>query len=660
MQQTDLFGLTNIRFKQHGLLAGLCLVAILLPEVLMLGGIASTAAWAITLVWYPIAVPAVLYCLTLWAYGKHNLWMGIAVASWVLIMWLLIPIISAAATPLSPWFLLPQAPRMLSGGQGEWLLLAALILASAVARRFAVTRPYRPAGLVFIGSTAVALMVIVIAVVYSISIAPMKFSDDQLPTERELYDRIKDVYLIGARRPGTDAHKRATRHIFESLRVSGIDDVRKDSFEIDTWNARHWRLQVRAGDQTPLDIESFYTPWSKPTSSAGVDGPLVYVGAGKESDLEGLDLNGKVVLVDYFSADMLEAQLRSISYMGYEMGDPEAFNSHKIPTLWAYEGYLNFIERIKGRGVAAVIGVLNGYPDFGEFTYYAPYNGEYAPVTSLYIPEHEGERLKALILMGGADANVVLQADTVKDTADFVYAVLPGNSESSIIVHSHMDSPWASAVEDASGVGLVLGMADYYSQLPVQERSKTLIFLFTADHFGGGKATHEFIEKHQDGLLQHLVMDICIEHIALEYNPPEPVSNRVEPSLFFSSENPIIVSQLSQLIERYRLSRTFLLPTATPIGMPNDGHHFWLHGYNVVANISGPSWLFDKADTLDKVAVDRLVPATKLNIDLIAQLSRYPDFLLSIAPNYIFLIWYLFVINPLLFLFGSVSRYSSK
>jgi hypothetical protein len=68
----------------------------------------------------------------------------------------------------------------------------------------------------------------------------------------------------------------------------------------------------------------------------------------------------------------------------------------------------------------------------------------------------------------------------------------------------------------------------------------------------------------------------------------------------------------------------------------------------VVSYISGPVYLFDAADTLDRVPRDQLVPLAKLYIDYIENLNRYPDFMLRFNINALARLLTAFVFSPLI------------
>ena len=60
--------------------------------------------------------------------------------------------------------------------------------------------------------------------------------------------------------------------------------------------------------------------------------------------------------------------------------------------------------------------------------------------------------------------------------ANVVSAILPGMSDEIILVHSHHDSSFNGAIQDASGMSTVLAIAKYFSQIPMEKRKKTLMF----------------------------------------------------------------------------------------------------------------------------------------------------------------------------------------
>ena len=92
--------------------------------------------------------------------------------------------------------------------------------------------------------------------------------------------------------------------------------------------------------------------------------------------------------------------------------------------------------------------------------------------------------------------------------------MLRGASDDWIIIGSHHDGPWASAVEDASGTALVLAQARYWSQVPERKRPHNLMFLLNSGHMSGGAGLKHFVETNQDFITNDTVVEVHLEHAA--------------------------------------------------------------------------------------------------------------------------------------------------
>jgi len=274
-------------------------------------------------------------------------------------------------------------------------------------------------------------------------------------------------------------------------------------------------------------------------------------------------------------------------------------------------------------------------------------------VPSLYIREEDGEILKKRLQEGPLEINLVLDATISRGGGEAVniYTVLRGKSDRNFIISSHFDSPWSSGVEDSSGVGMVLALARYYAQVPLEERQRTMVFLFTGSHFVGEPSSDNFIERHKEGMLSDNLFYMCIEHIADNW----PYSNYAEARGVFFKENPVAISLYAGLLQRYGLYGTLLFPTVTPLGVPTDAGPLSREGFPVVSYISGPVYLFDAADTLERVPRDQLAPLAKLYIDFIDNLNRYPDFMLRFNINTLVRLLTAFVFSPLIAI-GFITR----
>ena len=199
-------------------------------------------------------------------------------------------------------------------------------------------------------------------------------------------------------------------------------------------------------------------------------------------------------------------------------------------------------------------------------------------------------------------------------TTHNVVGTLPGGSDDWIVIASHHDGPWASAVEDASGTALVLAQARYWSQVPARERPHNLLFLLTSGHMAGGAGTRAFVEGHED-LLPRVVLEVHLEHAARQC---EPSGGRLvptddpEPRWWFTTRHPALESIVRQAVATEDLRRSLVLPPdAFFESPPTDGSAFHGAGVPIVQYLTAPMYLFDAQDTLDKIHLGTLVPLTR-------------------------------------------------
>jgi hypothetical protein len=197
-----------------------------------------------------------------------------------------------------------------------------------------------------------------------------------------------------------------------------------------------------------------------------------------------------------------------------------------------------------------------------------------------------------------------------------------------VMIASHHDGPWASAVEDGSGIALVLAQATYWAARPAEERPHRLRFLLQGGHMSGGAGLHRYIEQHRDELAS-VVLEVHLEHAALEVaDPPSGPATAPEelvstglatPRWWFTSRNPRLEAAVLDALAIEQLDRSMLAaPDAFGAQPPTDGGFYHAAGVPIVNVLAAPFYLFDAMDTLDKVDVDSLVPLTRATIRVVA------------------------------------------
>lgn len=457
-----------------------------------------------------------------------------------------------------------------------------------------------------------------------------------IPSKDEIFQWVLDLYSLGPRIPGSEGDLKAEVYLRDKLLEFGFKDVRMEPIGITLWLAKRWSLEVSLGGEGAKRVPCFYVPYTAPTS--GLESELVYVGEGLPEDFEKLDVSGKIVMV---SVRFLPLQVSLLSPLAYFVHDPRG----TIPPDWAHPatwirlncmgmglikvGY-DAYEIARERGAIGFIGILEDYPKMGEeLTYYAPYDGVLRPMPGLWVSKEVGDALKGMLSKGKVKARMTLEAEIKPAVTHNVYGVLPGNTDEYIIIHSHHDGPFQSAVEDASGCSVVLALAKYFAKRGEQAK-RSLLFLFTAGHFYGGAegiGQKAFIEAHRNDVIPRTLIDIAIEHVAKEClvkNGVAVLTDNVEPRGLFTTDNPVLIDIAKRAIVKNDVERILVLPTTTPIDVPTDAHLFWRSGIPIYSLISGPVYLFDATDTPDKVAKDQLEVLTRMFIDVVRKLDATP------------------------------------
>jgi hypothetical protein len=425
--------------------------------------------------------------------------------------------------------------------------------------------------------------------------------DALTPSEAQIHGWIAEVFAQGVRRPGYAADRWAEGWIAERLRALGAEAVRMEPVELSRWEPRHASLSV-AGEE----IACFPLPHAAATPP--IELPLVPF-----DPAEPARVRGAAALVDVPMLRLPHAFLAAQASFTYDPSGSFAGAAQLLPFGSAFQAVM---EPALAAGAAAFVGVLRDYPGDSK-DYYVPYDGLARPIPGLWIRGSDGARLHALAARGGARAQIEVDAERSTVVDHNVVAELPGADDETVVIGSHHDGPWASAVEDASGIALVLAQAAYWARLPRAERPHRLIFLLNAGHMHGGAGARAFLTAHR-GELARIVLELHLEHAAAELDAAALPTGRPEARWWFTSCLPRLEAAVRAAIEGERLERSFVLPPTVFGPHPTtDGGFFHLEGVPLVNLLAAPFYLFDAMDTLDKIHRPSLVPITRAAIRIV-------------------------------------------
>jgi hypothetical protein len=270
-------------------------------------------------------------------------------------------------------------------------------------------------------------------------------------------------------------------------------------------------------------------------------------------------------------------------------------------------------------GAVAFVGTLSGYPG-DSCEYYVPYDGIARPIPGVWVRGSDGTRLRALLAQGTVAISLKVDSRREQITCHNLVGELPGADPEPVVIGSHHDGPWSSAVEDGSGMALVLAQAAYWSALPREERPHRLIFLLNAGHMVGGAGCLAFVEQHAEEL-NRIVLELHLEHAAREFEEREGElvpTGRPETRWFFTSRIPALEAAVWRSLEAEQVERSLILaPDAIGPQPTTDGGFFHPAGVPLVNYLTAPFYLFDAMDRMDKIDVPSLVPVTRAAIRIV-------------------------------------------
>lgn len=438
--------------------------------------------------------------------------------------------------------------------------------------------------------------------------------DRLLPTTEVMQEWIAEIVAQGIRRPGYPADQWAESWIRDRFVEFGLQDVTLDPIDVERWEPRNWSLTVwheETPDRTER-IPCYPIPFS--AAASGLEGALA-VSTGNPPQ----DLTGKIAVFENRFLALPQTVARALATWAH---DPDGEFDTLVQLLPFGTRFQRVMEPEIAAGAAGFVGILRGLP-WETDRYFVPYDAEERPIPGVWLSEANGDRLIEFLRTGAAHARIELERELVTTTSHNVMGVLPGASNEWVIIGSHHDGPWASAVEDASGISLVLAQARYWSQVPRTERPHNLLFLLNGGHMSGGAGLKHIVETRREFIERDVVVEIHLEHAARAARGEDGrlvATDAPEVRWWFTSFAPPLEQAVADAICAENLGRSLMMPVeGFPPGSrnpPTDGAFF--HPHTPIVNfLSAPMYLFDEQDTIDKIHEDSLAPLTRATIRIV-------------------------------------------
>lgn len=465
-----------------------------------------------------------------------------------------------------------------------------------------------------------------------------KLKKDLFPKKKEIFSYIEDLCQWGYRRTGTEAGRKSAEYIADKFRLWGLEDIKTELVPSLCMTMEACELMIDG-----QEIECFQVNGTNHRKECGrfcfgddgAEEEFVFVGEGTEADFQGLQIKDKIVVssIRFLPQGPTDILKWNASWECY---DPDGQMKGKKKTdIYSPNNWpKNYFLAIKN-GAKGFVGILEDYMDDPYW-----YNEDYTEIGNSYgisamalpavwISRSSGKVLKEKACQGKTlTGKMKVITDYQYKEARNVSGILPGQSDEIILVHSHHDSSFYGAVQDASGISEVLALAQYFSKLEPEERKKSFMFAATDTHYTDYRAHQEFIKARQTAG-DKIILDIAIEHICKEAVFDEKMNlyetGEVESRLFYIGEETGLYEFVKDRIKKYGLKKSILGTARVGAGLESDepyefqqdevisdAYYFNKSGIPVVSMVCGPMYLFHPSDKPDRIPQDQLEPVGML------------------------------------------------
>lgn len=430
-------------------------------------------------------------------------------------------------------------------------------------------------------------------------------SDVLLPTEPmhpvRLHNWVQELTSYEPRWAGYPEERLATEWLAKALEDAGLE-TEIDPYSFRKWQLDDWQVQL-IEDGVPVEIDSFPV-WS--TRGGTGTAELVDVGLGTELELMARDISGKAVVVTGRALLNVFATYPNTYHRAAELGAVAMFVSSDAPD--------NLI-----RPTSSGSNLLddNAIPAF-------------------QLGAQDLARLRRAARDGGS-ISWQLDARHVNGTTHDVIGRLPGSGELSgtILVTAHYDAWFAGALDNATGVAGLIGLAEYFAALPQAERPRDMLFLGVTGHDAGypyGGVNH-WLEKNQHRV-DELELFMNLDHLAAKGEEHLSTTGIIdmlglvlerpgdEERALFTTAHPALIRKFMPHILKFT-PLTVVLPTVPSVTANGDleGAMGELGVPSVNLTMATPHYHTEE-DTADRIPAEQLSRAVK----------AHRDFLLDVLP----------------------------
>ena len=246
---------------------------------------------------------------------------------------------------------------------------------------------------------------------------------------------------------GTEYESMTADWIGEKFDELGLENIHTQAFDLrPQWFPIDWSLTA-IGDGTTLNFASVNPATRTPGFPEAMELEAIWVGLGTEADFIGRNVQGKAVIIQTMLAP---GQMgNSASWEGATLRARDK-GAAMIIGIWGYAGNL------------AVWQSLNAFQMIRNDDGTSRYVNQQLVMPGFFMGWEDGQRLRDLVATGGSvKISATLDTETREGlVSPSIFGTLPGTTDEKIYVMAHMDGYYDAALDNASGVAVMLSLAE--------------------------------------------------------------------------------------------------------------------------------------------------------------------------------------------------------
>jgi hypothetical protein len=334
-----------------------------------------------------------------------------------------------------------------------------------------------------------------------LSAADQKYADIDGARMKDIVREVTEISLktrddktrYWGRIAGTSGEAMTADWVEARFKKAGLSNIHRQDFPLPPqWFPKDWSIAFSVNGSARTMKSTLPALRSSATPAAGLDIEVVWVGEGTAADFAGRDVKGKAVLV------------------------------HSIPapgSMGHSASYERALSRAQEKGAAAV-GVVYGISD--NFSVWQGLNESGQPpaprvtIPGFFMGWEDGRAIRELIGQGQpVRVRLRLEVDQRSGLkSQSIVGTLPGATDEEIIVMAHMDGYFEAALDNGTGLAVMMTLLDHYAKVPQAERRRGIRFIGTAGHHVGSPGAR-WLHDNRATTLSKVALMINCEHISV-------------------------------------------------------------------------------------------------------------------------------------------------